>query len=139
MRDLSISVYFVRAVLKHTVRCGIDPVHLLRRNRISPRLLQESDARISIERFADLQVSTMLAMEDEALGYTERPMPIGSWSMMCHAVIGCETLGQALARYCRFFQLFGFGIHPLLQVEERWASIRHRKTIVQHRCPICRS
>ncbi len=124
MRDLSISVYFVGAVLKHTVRRGINPISLLRQNRISPRLLQEADARISIERFADLQVSTMLAMDDEALGYTLRPMPIGSWSMMCHAVVNCETLGQALARHCRFFQLFGFGVQPYLLVDDKTASIR---------------
>jgi AraC-like DNA-binding protein len=111
-------------VLKHTVRRGINPISLLRQNRISPRLLQEADARISIERFADLQVSTMLAMDDEALGYTLRPMPIGSWSMMCHAVINCETLGQALARHCRFFQLFGFGVQPYLLVDDKTASIR---------------
>jgi AraC-like DNA-binding protein len=124
MRDLSISVYVVGAVLKHTVRRGINPISLLRQNRISPRLLQEADARISIERFADLQVSTMLAMDDEALGYTLRPMPIGSWSMMCHAVVNCETLGQALARHCRFFQLFGFGVQPYLLVDDKTASIR---------------
>lgn len=106
MRDLSISVYFARAVLKHAVPNGIDPIKLLRKNRISPRLLMEDSARISIERFADLQVDTMLAMDDEALGYTNRRMPVGCWSMMCHAVINSETLGQALSRYCRFFQLF---------------------------------
>ncbi|MEP1595939.1 MAG: AraC family transcriptional regulator ligand-binding domain-containing protein, partial [Halieaceae bacterium] len=128
MRDLSISVYFVGAVLKHTVRLGIDPIRLLRQKRISPRLLQEADARISIERFADLQVATMLAMNDEALGYTKRPMPIGSWSMMCHAVIHCENLGQALARHCRFFQLFDFGTQPQLLVDEKTASIRLART-----------
>ena len=117
MRDLSISVYFARAVLENAVRQGLDPMSLLRRSRISPRLLLEDNARISIERFADLQVSTMLAMGDEALGYMSRRMPIGCWSMMCHAVIGSETLGQALSRYCRFYQLFEFGIHPCL-VEE---------------------
>ena len=117
MRDLSISVYFARAVLENAVRQGLDPISLLRRSRISPRLLLEDNARISIERFADLQVSTMLAMGDEALGYMSRRMPIGCWSMMCHAVIGSETLGQALSRYCRFYQLFEFGIHPCL-VEE---------------------
>lgn len=106
MRELSISVYFARAVLRNAVAIGLDPMQLLRKNRISPRLLLEEGARISIERFADLQVSTMLAMNDEALGYTSRRLPIGTWSMMCHAVIGCETLGQALNRYCRFFQLF---------------------------------
>lgn len=118
MRDLSISVYFARGVLRHAVRCGLDPVPLLRRNRISPRLLLEDSARISIERFADLQVATMRAMEDEALGYASRRMPIGCWSMMCHAVIGSQSLGQALSRYCRFYQLFDFGLHPHLEIED---------------------
>ena len=115
MRDLSISVYFARAVLKNAVAQGLDPVSLLRKNRISPRLMLEDNARISIERFADLQVNTMQAMGDEALGYGARPLPLGCWSMMCHAVIGSETLGQALARYCRFYQLFELGVHPVLE------------------------
>jgi AraC-like DNA-binding protein len=110
MRDLSISVYFARAVLKNTVARGLDPISLLRKHRISPRLMLENDARISIERFADLQVSTMQAMNDETLGYGARPMPVGCWSMMCHAVIGSETLGQALHRFCRFYQLFEMGL-----------------------------
>ncbi len=124
MRDLSVSVYFARAVLKNAVARGLDPIELLRSNRISPRLLLEENARISIERFADLQVNTMLAMGDEALGYASRRMPIGCWSMMCHAVIGCETLGQALARYCRFYQLFDFGLHPCLEEDGETARVR---------------
>ncbi|QFU75283.1 AraC family transcriptional regulator [Halioglobus maricola] len=117
MRDLSISVYFARAVLKNAVARGLDPISLLRKSRISPRLLLEEDALISIERHADLQVNTMLAMGDEGLGYSSRRMPIGTWTMMCHAVINCETLGQAIARYCRFYQLFEFGANPHLVIE----------------------
>jgi AraC-like DNA-binding protein len=124
VRQLSISVYFVRAVLKYAVAQGLDPVQLLRRNRISPRLLEEDDARISIERFADLQVSTMLAMDDEGLGYGPQPLPIGTWSMMCHAVINCETLGQALARYCRFFGLFQHYAGPRFSVDGELATVR---------------
>lgn len=123
MRDLSISVYFARAVLKNTVAHGLDPISLLRKHRISPRLLLENNARISIERFADLQVGTMQAMDDETLGYGNRPLPVGCWSMMCHAVIGCETLGQALSRYCRFYQLFELGVHPVLEENEALARI----------------
>ena len=115
MREQSISVYFARAVLKHAVDSGLDPVSLLRKNRISPRLLTEDGARISIERFADLQVNTMLAMGDESLGYAARPLPIGCWSMMCLAVMGSETLDQALSRYCRFYQLFEPGSTPTLE------------------------
>jgi AraC-like DNA-binding protein len=82
----------------------------------------EDNARISIERFADLQVNTMQAMGDESLGYGKRPLPVGCWSMMCYAVIGCETLGQALSRYCRFYQLFELGMHPTL--EEKGDQVR---------------
>ncbi|MEH6581795.1 MAG: AraC family transcriptional regulator [Halioglobus sp.] len=123
MRDYSISVRFARAVLKHTVANGVNPIGLLRKNRISPRLLTEDSARISIERFADLQVSTMIAMGDEALGYNPRRQPIGAWSMMCHAVISSETLGQALSRYCRFYQLFEWGQHPHLDLDGEVARI----------------
>lgn len=123
MRDQSISVYFARAVLKNAVGAGVDPIRLLRKNRISPRLLLEDNARISIERFADLQVETMLAMDDEALGYASRRMPVGCWSMMCHAVMGSETLGQALSRYCRFFQLLDMDHAPLLEEQDDIARV----------------
>lgn len=123
MHSHSISVYFVRAVLKNAVSKGLDPCALLRESRISPRLPHEENARISIERFADLLVSTMQAMEDEALGYSSNPTPLGSWSMMCHAVIGCETLGQAIARHCRFYQLFESNTRPYLTVDGEVARI----------------
>ena len=124
MRDLSISVYFARAVLKNAVAQGLDPISLLRKNRISPRLMLEDNARISIERFADLHVSTMQAMGDEALGYGGRRLPIGCWSMMCHAVIGCETLGQALSRYCRFYQMFEMSLSPILEEDGDLARVQ---------------
>jgi AraC-like DNA-binding protein len=124
MRQLSISVYFVKAVLRHAVARGLDPVQLLRQNRISPRLLEGEDARISMERFADLQVRTRLAMGEESLGYGREPLPIGSWSMMCYAVIHCETLGKALARYCRFFGLFQGDAAPRLLIEDDVARVR---------------
>jgi AraC-like DNA-binding protein len=104
---ISVSMHFVHAVLRHALEAGVDPQDLLRRHRVPPRLLAEPQARISVQQFADLQTGTMRAMNDEALGYASRPLPLGSWDMMCHAVIHCDSLGQALHRYCRFFQLMG--------------------------------
>jgi AraC-like DNA-binding protein len=43
--------------------------------------------------------------------------------MMCHAVIGCETLGQALSRYCRFYQLFDIAAQPVLEEDGDLARI----------------
>lgn len=124
MRKHSISVHFVQAVLRNTLRRGVDPLPLLRRHRITPRLLREPHARIAIERFADLQVATMQALGDETLGYGERPMPLGSWTMMCHAVIGSATLGQALSRFCRFYGLFDLGLAPVFEMDAGIARVR---------------
>jgi AraC-like DNA-binding protein len=131
VRDLSISVYFARAVLKHAVDHGLEPIHLLRRNRISPRLIMEDNTLISMERFADLQVSTMLAMDDETLGYASRPLPVGTWAMMCHAVISSETLGQALSRYCRFFQLFRLNLSIVMEEADDTVVLRLEQDTAQ--------
>jgi len=122
--QVSISVHFVRAVLRHAVTSGVDPLPLLRRQRIPPRLLLESQARVSAQQFADLQTHTMCAMEDEALGYAPRRVPLGTWDMMCHAVISSGTLGQSLHRYCRFFQLFGDGMALRLELQDDVATLR---------------
>lgn len=106
---ISIPIYFVEAILKHAPAKGLDVTELLRTSRISPRLLDEPTARIAAERLADLQTNTMRAMDDESLGYARSPLPIGSWAMMCHAVISCETLGHAISRYSRFFRMFDLG------------------------------
>lgn len=107
---ISVSMHFVHAVLRHTLEAGVDPLLILRRYRIPPRLLREDQARISVQQFADLQTGTMQAMNDESLGYGQRRMPLGTWDMMCHAVINSRSLGQALHRYCRFFQLVEGGL-----------------------------
>jgi AraC-like DNA-binding protein len=117
-------VHFLRAVLRHAVHAGIDPLPLLRRQRIPPRLLREAQARISVQQFADLQTQTMRAMHDESLGYAPRRIPLGSWDMMCHAVITAGTLGDALHRYCRFFQLFEDRLPITLSVDSDAAVVR---------------
>ncbi|GHD27848.1 AraC family transcriptional regulator [Halioglobus pacificus] len=123
MRNPSISVAFARRVLANAVSAGLDPSQLLRDCQISPRLLRDDSARIPMERYADLQVAAMVAMDDESLGYGSRRIPVGCWNMMCHAVIGCETLGQAMSRYCRFFQLFELDLQTRFEAEGDTCSI----------------
>jgi len=110
-------MHFVEAVLRHALTAGVDPQSLLRHHRIPPRLLGEPAARISVQQFADLQTGTMQAMDDEALGYARAPVPLGTWDMMCHAVINAGTLGQALHRYCRFFQLIDRGLAMHIELD----------------------
>jgi AraC-like DNA-binding protein len=120
---ISVSMHFVQAVLRHARDYGVDPQTLLRKHRIPPRLLKEPQARISVQQFADFQTGAMQAMGDEALGYSTRPMPLGTWDMMCHAVITSSTLGQALHRYCRFFELMDRGLPARLSVRNDEACV----------------
>ncbi|MFK7828427.1 MAG: AraC family transcriptional regulator [Congregibacter sp.] len=120
---VSISVHFVRAVLEHALDAGVDPLSLLRRQRIPVRLLREPQARIGVQQFADLQTSAMRAMQDESLGYAPKPLPLGSWDMVCHAIINSQTLGDALQRYCRFFQMLDGGLPVSLLVESDSVSV----------------
>ncbi|MDB5969181.1 MAG: AraC family transcriptional regulator [Hydrocarboniphaga sp.] len=127
MRELSVPVRFVRAVLQNAPSFKIDTEALLERCGIAPRLLEQKGARISIERFAQLQTATMLAMDDEGLGYYRRPIPVGSWSMMCYAATSSRSLRTALQRYCRFFAMLDFGLMPALIESDGLATIQFLK------------
>lgn len=107
--NISIAMDFVPPLLKNAAEKGVDAMQLLRNSHISPRLLALPHARIAAERFAELHDNAVLAMQDELLGYAPVPLPVGSWAMMCHALISCETLGQALGRYADFYRLFDIG------------------------------
>ncbi len=116
MQDISLHLYFVKAVLKNAQSQGYDINRLLRRSRISPRLLHEKQARVSAEQFARLQTITMREMGDEMLGYCQQPSIIGQWSALCHWLIQCKTLGQVLKRYCLFYNIIGKGLQPKLRI-----------------------
>ncbi|UZW56001.1 AraC family transcriptional regulator [Sphingobium sp. JS3065] len=115
MRETSVPIRLVRAVLKHCGDFELDQRELLAQAGISPRLVEEEAARVSIERFAQLQVVTILAMQDEGLGYLTRRLPVGTWSMMCHATRNARSFREALNRYCRFFTILdmGFTLTPV--------------------------
>lgn len=116
MQDISIHLYFVNAVLKQAAERGFDTERLLRRSRISPRLLHEKQARVSAAQYAKLQTLTMREMGDELLGYCAEPFKIGQWSALCHWLIQCKTLGQALKRYCLFYSILDKNFLPKLTV-----------------------
>ncbi|MBY6189913.1 AraC family transcriptional regulator [Microbulbifer agarilyticus] len=127
MRDISVHVCFVKAVLKKATEQGYDVERLLRRSRISPRLLEQSQARVSAEQYAKLQTVTMREMGDEMLGYCPQPFRLGQWSALCHWLIQCRTLGQAMKRFCLFYDILNQNLAPRLFVEEDRAIVEIRQ------------
>ena len=133
LRETSIPACFVKAVLANCDRYGVDPMRMLERAGCQPDVLTEPMARVSVTRFAKLQTITMLEMRDESLGYVEQRHLPGTWANMCHSVIHCTTLGHALHRFSRFFQMFDFGIDPHLEIDGEEARLIVRPTHPEQR------
>ncbi|WP_374627263.1 AraC family transcriptional regulator [Pandoraea sp.] len=128
MEKGSISIHFVINALAHVERLGGDPLALLRAADIAPSLLAHAHARVSADRYAHLWQLISLALDDEFFGQDSRRMKVGSFAMLCHSVVTCRTLEQALQRAARFMglllddlemHLVRDGTHARLEVHER--------------------
>lgn len=117
MSTITVSVRMIEAALAHYQGSDEELDALFRKHGVPRGLLAEGQARIAAEQYSGLLQDIMIAMGDEMLGYTRVPHRLGTWKMMCHAVITAETLGEALRRYCHFFSLFDWGMTPRLRVE----------------------
>ena len=117
-RKFSLDMGIVHASLRHFLAEGYDLEELLKRSRIPSNLFNSGQTRVSAQQFARLRSNAMLMMEDEILGHTGKPLPLGAWKMMSHACITSKTLGEALERYCEFFNLIDWGIVCELSIKD---------------------
>ena len=101
----TISIGFVQEALVGVRERGFDALDLLNRAGISPELLNAPQARVSSAHFGLLWHLIAEAMDDEFFGMDSHPMKAGSFTLLCHSVIHCDTLERALRRALRFFRL----------------------------------
>ncbi len=101
----TISIGFVHEALVGVRRLGLDANALLNRAGISPELLEASQARVSSVHYGRLWHFIAEALDDEFFGMDSHPMKAGSFTLLCHSVIHCDTLERALRRALRFFRL----------------------------------
>ncbi|MFG3017546.1 AraC family transcriptional regulator [Streptomyces sp. NPDC048254] len=113
----SVAIHHVRASLRGAERHGVDITALLERAAISPRLLEVPLARVSPQQFARLTKEVWQALDDELQGLGPQPLKVGTFAMMCHAVVHCSPdLRSALDRGSTFYRLFPGG--PRFHLEE---------------------
>ncbi len=101
----TIAICFVEEALQAVRARGLDPEALLREVGISPSLLETRQARVSTAQYGALWRSIAQALDDEFFGLDSRRMKLGSFAMLCRAVVHCGTLDQALRRALRFYGL----------------------------------
>ena len=82
----------------------------LLREELSLPIPSELDhARISVEDYTALLAGAQNSIEDELVGLLEKPVPNGSYATLCHLLIRCDNLEQAITHLDRFFSLFNNG------------------------------
>jgi len=101
----TIAICFVAAALASVRARGLNADEMLGKVGLSPSLLQVPQARVSAQHYGALWRTIALALDDEFFGQDSRRMKAGSFAMLCHAVVNCKTLGQALDRSLRFYAL----------------------------------
>jgi AraC-like DNA-binding protein len=119
----TIAICFVAAALESVRARRLDADALLRQVGLSPALLHSSQARVSAKHYGALWRLVALTLDDEFFGQDSRRMKSGSFAMICHSILNCKTLGQALDRSLRFYGLILDDIHGKLHRDGAEASV----------------
>jgi AraC-like DNA-binding protein len=101
----TIAICFVAAALRGVHGRNLNADELLANVGLSSSLLQVPQARVSAKHYGALWRAIAAALDDEFFGQDSRRMKVGSFAMLCHSVLSCKTLGQALDRSLRFYAL----------------------------------
>ncbi len=96
-----ISPQFVEEALDSARRKGLAVEPLLAAAGLPP-VVTES---VSAERYGALWLAIAGAIDDEYFGLGGRPMPLGSFTLLCHCVLHAGSLERALRRALRFLSL----------------------------------
>jgi len=102
-------VAFVKAVLRAYKKYDVDPSDALREAQIAPALLEHPSTNVTASQFEALCRVAMQQLDDEALGWYSRPLPWGTYGLLCRASLTSPNLGVALKRWCRHHRLLTEG------------------------------
>jgi AraC-like DNA-binding protein len=119
----TIAICFVAAALESVRAQRLDADALLKQVGLSPGLLQSSQARVSAKHYGALWRLVALTLDDEFFGQDSRRMKSGSFAMICHSLLSCKNLGQAIDRSLRFYALILDDIYGKLNLDGAEASI----------------
>jgi AraC-like DNA-binding protein len=101
----TIAICFVASALQSVRGADLNADELLANVGLSSSLLQVPQARVSAKHYGALWRAIAAALDDEFFGQDSRRMKVGTFAMLCHSVLNCKTLGQAVDRSLRFYAL----------------------------------
>jgi AraC-like DNA-binding protein len=87
-------------------------------------------ARVTAATFAAIWMGVARELDDEFFGLDARRMKVGSFALLCHAVLHAESLGHALQRMLRGFAVLLDDVEGELRLEGRQAVLTVGNRIV---------
>lgn len=119
----TISIRFVDEALACIRNQGFDQKSLLVQAGISPELLGTTQARVSSRHFGSLWHGIAQTLDDEFFGMDSHRMKVGSFTLLCHAIIHADTLERGLRRALRFLRIVLDDMTGELRIDENGAHI----------------
>jgi len=119
----SIHISTVNTFLEGCRRQGVAPERILARIDEPGLDLEDPDGRFPISKMGDLLMVIAYELQDETLGFLERPTPPGGLELWIHACITCRTLGSAIERWIRFWRLVHRDQHTRLVLDGEEARL----------------
>ncbi|MFP3562976.1 AraC family transcriptional regulator ligand-binding domain-containing protein [Paraburkholderia sp. SIMBA_030] len=101
----SCSHYF-REAIRGAERCGLDGDWLIAEVGLARDDIYDPLWRGKSEQLARLVQLVWIGLNDEFMGFTERPCKTGTFAMMSHCILTEESLEQALVKSVLFYNLF---------------------------------
>jgi AraC-like DNA-binding protein len=122
---------FVVAILRALERRSLPIDCALLSAQIAPEFVGQPGAKVTAAQFEALSAAAMQALDDEGLGWFDRPLPWGSYGMLARASLSAPTLGVALKRWCRHHGLLTRDITLAVVTQGNEARI----VLTEHRPP----
>ena len=102
MEITTVPTHYVNAVFIALEQRGWDRKALLKKFDFPEELLKEEKARIPRTDYLRVTGYLALKLQDESFGLLKVPMKPGTFAMLCHSCITCDTLEHFLRRMAKY-------------------------------------
>jgi len=113
----TIGRHYIVSALGGAKAQGLDTSLLLKQARISEHLLKNSHARFHVDLVARLYHSIGKSLNDEFMGFTERPVKSGTFALMAEWVSRSNNLEELLLSGIRFYNQITDELNMSLDIE----------------------
>jgi AraC-like DNA-binding protein len=102
----TIPVRYAREAVARLPLTSAARTRILRAAGVTPALARAAGHRLTREQFEAVYRAALGAGEDESLGYSARPVPLGSYAFLVTTLTRCASVGECIAQANAFYRLF---------------------------------